>query len=35
MATELRTSADFYFLNQNFEAVHKLTQFESLMWVDK
>lgn len=35
MATELRTNADFYFLNQNFEAVHKLTQFESLMWVDK
>lgn len=35
MATELLTSTDFYFLNQNFEAVHKLTQFESLMWVDK
>lgn len=35
MATELSTSTDFYFLNQNFEAVHKLTQFESLMWVEK
>lgn len=35
METDLNTSTNFYFLNQNFEVIHKLTQYESLMWVDK
>lgn len=33
--TDLSTSTNFYFLNQKFEVIHKLTQYESLMWVDK
>lgn len=35
MEADLMTSTNFYFLNQNFEVIHKLTQYESLMWVDK
>ncbi len=35
MGTDLLTRTNFYFLNQNFEFIHKLTQYESLMWVDK
>lgn len=35
MEADLNTSTNFYFLNQNFEVIHKLTQYESLMWVDK
>ena len=33
--SDLLTSTDFYILDQNFRKIHILTQYESLMWVDK
>ena len=35
MGAELLTSTDFYILDKNFRKILNLTQYESLMWVDK
>lgn len=35
MSAELQVSTDFYILDQEFNKVFALTQYESLMWVDK
>lgn len=35
MQTDLLTSTEFYILDTSFRRIHALTQYESLMWVDK
>ena len=35
MSTDIYISSDFYILDKNFHKIHALTQYESLMWVDK